>query len=123
MNVQIYISRKDEVFLRSYRMIRDVVADFSEKYKFKTLEIGVIAVPTGEEEKYRYYGHITVKINGEDIEERSDKEYRSESRTYSENGREVKHVPRNTFIAAVERYIEASIEAKKMKGDTSGPIC
>ena len=119
MKVEVYYREKNEDFKKTFSMIREVIAEFKKEFSFKLLEIQLIQVNGGSEEENRFFGHITVKLNGEDLEERSKGPYTTDNREYSIGDEKVLHVPREVFVNAVKDYIESSITAQQMKGDDS----
>ena len=123
MKVEIFYREKDDNFRTSYRGIKNIVEEFKKKYTFKLLEIQLIQVEEKNVEKYKFLGHITVKINGRDIEERNDDNYTIKDRYYEENNKKVNYIPEKVFEKAVKDYIDSSIIAQEMKGEEPDKIC
>ena len=119
MKVEIYYREKNEDFKKTFSMIREVLAEFKKEFSFKLLEIQLIQVENGSEEESRFFGHITAKLNGEDLEGRNKGPYTSDNREYSIGDKKVIYIPRDIFVHAVKEYIESSIAVQKMKGDDS----
>jgi hypothetical protein len=123
MKVEIFYREKDDNFRASYRVIKNIIEEFKKKYTFKLLEVQLIQIEKKDVEKYKFSGHITVRINGQDIEERNDNNYTIEDRYYEEDNKKVNYIPKKVFEKAVKNYIDSSITAQEMKGEEPDKIC
>ncbi len=122
MKVEIFYIEKDEDFFKSYTTVKSVIEETKKEHSFKILEIQLIKVEEEDVEKLRFKGHITVKINGKDIEGLVGRNNYSK-RIYEWEGEKFTYVPEVIFKKAVDEYITASIEAQKMKGEEPNQIC
>ena len=123
MKVEIFYREKDDNFRASCRVIKNIIEEFKKKYTFKLLEVQLIQIEKKDVEKYKFSGHITVRINGRDIEERNDNNYTIEDRYYEEDNKKVNYIPKKVFEKAVKDYIDSSITAQEMKGEEPDKIC
>ncbi|MCD6577902.1 hypothetical protein J7L48_00335 [bacterium] len=122
MKVEIFYIEKDDDFYKSYKVIKSVISEYTKKRSFKILEIQLIKVEETDVEKLRFKGHITVKINGKDIEGLVGKNNYNK-RIYEWEGENFTYVPEVIFKKAVDEYITASLEVQKMKGEEPNQIC
>lgn len=124
MKIEIYYIEKDDDFRKSYKTIKETVQEFKKTVSFKLLEIQLIQVEKGKEQEYRFYGHVSARINGEDLENRNDKNYSFGQREYSSDNGKTASIPKPTIKKAIQEYIDGVIEVQKMKGnDTPEQIC
>ena len=122
MQIELFYIDKDENFKKSFKNVKEAVKEYSKKHDFKTLEIKLVRIDEKNFKEMRFPGHPTIRINGKDLED-EDENFTLEKRSYESEGKEVTFIPLSLLKKGIEEYIDASIEAQKMKGETPNQIC